>query len=217
MKTTRFISALMAVAITASPVLYSTANFTSTTSGNCHITAYAAKQTGWAYKDGYWYYYDAKGNMLKNKLKGIKGKTYYFDNKGRMLEGKWNAGRYFFPGSGVMVTGCAPAIEGTTISWCNFDESGKRIEYLGEPLLTRSVLKIYESTNKNSKVIGTIPYDELIFCTQSRKTSSPNRLWERVNYKGKYKGWVCTKDETKKEYCTNDKIRLMAKAKRLFT
>ncbi len=37
--------------------------------------------------DEYWFYFDAKGRMLKNTSKKIDGQTYYFDADGHMLTG----------------------------------------------------------------------------------------------------------------------------------
>lgn len=62
---------------------------------------------GWKTDNNGWQYQSEDGNLLKDALSQIDGKTYFFDNNGYMKTGwqKVENSWYYFDGSGVMATG----------------------------------------------------------------------------------------------------------------
>lgn len=161
MKQAKILSALMAIAIVATPAISGKANYDSKVQ-NYQIVADAAKKTGWVESKGYWYYYDKNGKKIKNQWKKIDGHKFYFDKNGRMLEGTWKDGKYLFPESGIMVTGCAPTGKELDI-WYNFDSNGKRIEMVGFPYLLTRNQNIYYDIFSSSNIEGKVKKGEIVF------------------------------------------------------
>lgn len=189
MNKAKILSALMAFAIVATPGINFKSNNTEKAS-SYQISANAAdKITGWVQKNGHMYYYDAKGNMVKNQWKKIDGNKYCFDKNGRMLEGTWKDGKFLFPDSGVMVTGCAPT--GKKLDkWCNFDSNGNSIESGGGAFLLSCNQNIYSSTSTNSKIKGKLKKGELVYYSSACLDDSKSLTWIRINYKGNIQGWI---------------------------
>lgn len=189
MNKVKILSALMTIAIVATPAIGGKSNYDSNVH-NYQIIANAAKQTGWVESKGNWYYYDKNGKMIKDKKKKIDGYYYYFDQKGRMLEGQWHGKNYFFNESGVMVTGCAPT---DLNKWCNFDSNGNLIESKGVAYLLTCKQNIYSSTSTNSKIKGKLKKGELVFITDLTKKNT-GEIWGKINYEGKVKGYFLVTD-----------------------
>ena len=189
MKQAKILSALMAIAIVATPAISGKANYDSKVQ-NYQIVADAAKKTGWVESKGYWYYYDKNGKKIKNQWKKIDGHKFYFDKNGRMLEGTWKDGKYLFPELGIMVTGCAPI---TFDTWYNFDSNGNRINVKGWPLLLNCNQNIYSSTSTNSNIKGKLKKGELVFYTD-QLWNNAGEIWCKINYEGRIVGYVLMYD-----------------------
>ena len=65
--------------------------------------------TGWVKENDKWYFYDEKGNKVKNEWQQYKNKWYYLDENGDMLYSTWkqiNSKWYYFYDTGIMAAAC---------------------------------------------------------------------------------------------------------------
>ena len=216
MKKTRIISTLMALAIVAAPGFGLNSNNQANHVRYKTTATAAAKQTGWVQKNGYWYYYNVNGNVVRNQWLTIDGKRYHFDKAGRMntkwytennktyylgndgamrtgnqqINGKWY---YFFPSSGIMVIGCTYMTnpDGSNLRWYNYDSNGVWIESdsNGAAYYLECDHRLYNAMDTNQKSNKMIPGKEVVYL-KKKKDSKTGILWGAINYEGRLKGYI---------------------------
>ena len=225
MKKTRIISALMALAIVATPAIGNASKSVSKSS-KYQLTTYAkAEVKNGLKKEGGKYYYYVNGKKVKNQWKLVGNKWYYFDANGvgcigwKQIGGKWyyfnsdasmrtgwltynNKKYYLFPKSGTMVTGCCYVGN----NWYNFDLSGALIEYetKGTPYTTYYDVTIFTDTNAYTATQMSVKGGDVVFVNKIYNDPSLNMTWGQINYEGDKRGWIIIKDNAQNWYATDN-------------